>query len=504
MTPEQLKMSILQKAMEGKLVPQDPNDEPASELLKRIKKEKEQLIKEKKIKRDKNESQIFRENGVYYEKFADGRIEKLEVPYEIPESWEWVRLGSVSQIIADGTHKTPHYTESGVKFLSVQNISSGEFTFDKLKFISEEEHKELIKRVKPEKNDILFCRIGTLGKAIKNTLDFDFSIFVSLGLIRLVDDSIVDYVISAMNSPLGTKWIDDNKVGGGTHTYKINLRDIPTFLIPIPPLNEQARIIKMIDFISTKVKTYEENYNQLITLNEEFPEKLRKSILQYAMQGKLVPQDPSDNSVDELLEQIRSEKQKLYKEGKIKKKDLEDHIIFQGKDNLYYENKKGKNVEVDLDFDRHPNWLLQKVSDIFISHPTKSNQIKKTEIKESGEIPVISQSSILVEGYSDDKTKTFKVDKPVIIFGDHTRNIKHIDFDFIVGADGVKILEPIFIDSKFAEYSLLAILHYLKNRGYARHYSYLKEKIIAIPSKSTQKAIVKKIEESFQLLNKIN
>ena len=118
-----------------------------------------------------------------------------------------------------------------------------------MKYITREEHEKLVQRVKPQKDDILFCRIGTLGKAIKCTLDFEFSIFVSLGLLRPVEDTITDYIIMVINSPVGDKWIQENKVGGGTHTFKINLTDIPNMLIPLPPLQEQRRIVKKLQAI---------------------------------------------------------------------------------------------------------------------------------------------------------------------------------------------------------------------------------------------------------------
>ena len=168
-------------------------------------------------------------HNIPYEKVGKNEPVSIadEVPFEIPESWEWVRLGSLMSVISDGTHKTPNYVDKGVPFLSVQNISKGYFDFSKLKYITKEEHEKLIKRVKPEYGDILFCRIGTLGKAIKNTVDFEYSIFVSLGLLRPIEQNIADYIVFAINSPLGDKWIQENKVGGGTHTYKINLVDIP-------------------------------------------------------------------------------------------------------------------------------------------------------------------------------------------------------------------------------------------------------------------------------------
>lgn len=172
-----------------------------------------------------------------------------DVPFDIPSSWKWVTIGDLLSVISDGTHKTPNYVDKGVPFLSVQNISTGSFTFDKIKYISQEEHNELCKRIKPKKGDILLCRIGTLGKAIKNTLDFEFSIFVSLGLLRPINPLLTDFLIMCINSPVGFKWIQENKVGGGTHTFKINLNSIPEMLIPLPPIEEQQRIIDKLETI---------------------------------------------------------------------------------------------------------------------------------------------------------------------------------------------------------------------------------------------------------------
>ena len=246
--PEQIKKSILQYAIHGKLVLQDPKDEPASVLLDKIKAEKQKLIKAGKIKKDKQESYIYKRDNRHYEKIGDKEVDITdEIPFEIPDNWAWTRLGNLVQVLSDGTHKTPQYVAKGVPFLSVQNISSGKFDFTKLKYITQEEHSKLIQRVKPTYNDILFCRIGTLGKAIKCTLDFEFSIFVSLGLIRLVNFSMNDYMIILLNSPFGDRWIQENKVGGGTHTFKLNLVDIPHMLLPIPPIAEQDRIVAKVE-----------------------------------------------------------------------------------------------------------------------------------------------------------------------------------------------------------------------------------------------------------------
>ena len=287
-----------------------------------------------------------------------------EVPFDIPDSWEWVRLGSLLSVISDGTHKTPHYVPDGVPFLSVQNISSGKFDFTKIKYITQEEHQKLIERIKPQKDDILFCRIGTLGKAIKCTLDFEFSIFVSLGLLRPVDISITDYLVFAINSPLGDKWIHDNKVGGGTHTYKINLIDIPRMLIPVPPLEEQKRIFDKLSVFEPLTEEYTTKENTLSILNASFSDILKKSILQEAVQGKLVPQDENDEPASVLLERIRAEKQALIKAGKIKR-DKNESVIFR-RDNSHYEKRGSEVVCIDdeIPFEIPNSWEWVRLKSI--------------------------------------------------------------------------------------------------------------------------------------------
>lgn len=236
--PARLRQSILQEAISGRLVPQDPNDEPATALLQRIREERECLFKVGKIKK--------KDYHIY-------DMSDEEIPFELPQGWAWEKLGNLTEIISDGTHKTPHYVESGIPFLSVQNISGGQLDLSKIKYITQVEHEELIKRVKPQKGDLLICRIGTLGKAIKIYWDFEFSIFVSLGLIRLVDSSLADYISLIINSPIGNSWIQENKVGGGTHTFKINLGDIPNMMLPLPPLAEQQRIVAKIEELFAEI-----------------------------------------------------------------------------------------------------------------------------------------------------------------------------------------------------------------------------------------------------------
>lgn len=179
-----------------------------------------------------------------------------------PQGWDIKTLGEVCEKITDGTHKTPTYKLSGIPFLSIQNISKGYFDLSNVKYISHEEHIELTKRCEPKLNDILFCRIGTLGKAIKNTLDFEFSIFVSLALIRLKDKSTTDYVVNVLNSRYIADWIDKNKVDG-VHTSKVNLNTLKTMPVPLPPLEIQEQIVNHVEKKQAKITSLQEKYKAL-------------------------------------------------------------------------------------------------------------------------------------------------------------------------------------------------------------------------------------------------
>ena len=240
--PDDLKKSILQYAVQGKLVPQDPADEPASVLLERIRTEKEKLIKAGKIKRDKHESVIFRRDNSYYEK-VDG-IERCiddELPFEIPESWEWCRLGTILQKLTDGTHSTPKYTARGIPFISVKDISSGKISFESTKFISEEEHELLASRCDPHRDDILLTKVGTTGIPVLVDTDRPFSIFVSVAQLRFSTELLDKFfLIYLLKSPLVQTQCRENTKGVGNKNWV--MRDIANTLICIPPLAEQKRI----------------------------------------------------------------------------------------------------------------------------------------------------------------------------------------------------------------------------------------------------------------------
>ena len=313
-----IRNKILDLAMRGQLTEQLPEDGTAAELYQQIQAEKQRLFKEGKIKKDNPLPEI----------------SKDEISFEIPNNWKWVRLGKIVQQITDGTHKTPTYQETGIPFLSVKNISGGFLDMSDIKFISTDEHNELIKRCKPEKDDILICRIGTLGKAIRIDTDVDFSIFVSLGLVKTGNRILSDYIVSAINSGYGSGWIQSVKAGGAMHAYKINLSDLNRFLFPLPPLDEQKRIIERITELFSILDTIDE----LQTQYADDLTALKSKLIDGAIQGKLTEQLPEDGTAEELYQQIQAEKQRLISEGKIKKEKplteiSEEEIPFDIPDN---------------------------------------------------------------------------------------------------------------------------------------------------------------------------
>ena len=247
--PDLLKKSILQDAVQGKLVPQDPNDEPASILLDRIRAEKQRLIKEGKIKKDKNESVIFRRDNSHYEK-RNGKEVCIdeEIPFEIPLNWCWCRLGTILTKITDGTHSTPKYTVSGVPFISVKDISSGYIDFSNTKYISADEHQLLSSRCDPRRDDILLTKVGTTGIPVLVETDEEFSLFVSVAQLRFSTELLdKHYLIYLLKSPLVQIQCQENTRGVGNKNWV--MKDIVNTLIAIPPLSEQHRIVEYLNTI---------------------------------------------------------------------------------------------------------------------------------------------------------------------------------------------------------------------------------------------------------------
>ena len=346
MTAQQLKNSILQMAVQGKLVPQDPNDEPASVLLERIRAEKERLIKEKKIKREKNPSVIFKgADNTPYEKIGD-EVRSLadEVPFDIPDSWEWVRLGTVIEL-QSGQDMTPDkYNDcgKGIPYITgASNIENGIVLINRWTEYG---------RAFAYCGDILLTCKGTVG-TMAVLQEPQVHIARQIMAIRPISELYVPYIQLVLDT-----LVENLKAAAKSMIPGIAREDVLQSLFPVPPVSEQKRIVQKVSDLSPCLEQYAAADTKLLSLNTAFSEALKKSILQEAVQGKLVPQDPSDEPAEALLERIRAEKQRLIKEGKIKK-DKHESVIFR-RDNSHYEKLDGveRCIDDELPFEIPETW----------------------------------------------------------------------------------------------------------------------------------------------------
>ena len=340
----ELKALILQLAVQGKLTAkwreENPDVEPASELLKKIQVEKGRLVNEKKIKRD----------NTLLPTISD------EMPFKLPKSWMWCKMIDICKLITDGTHHTPKYQNDGIPFLSVKDMSGGFLNFENTRFVSKETHKELMKRCHPEKNDILLTKVGTTGIAISIDTDREFSIFVSVALLKIFSNHLFSKFLEyCINSPFIKLQSEEGTEGVGNKN--LVLRKIKAFDIPLPPLKEQHAIVTTVNQLFVEVEQLEQLTKERIQLKHNFAasalhrlvkagningewaavqqhfhtffnekpnvKKLRETILQLAVQGKLTThwrkENPGVEPATELLKRITAEKQELVNNGKIKK-----------------------------------------------------------------------------------------------------------------------------------------------------------------------------------------
>ena len=380
MNGKQLKNSILQWAIQGKLVPQDSNDEPASVLLEKIRQEKERLIKEKKIKRDKNASIIYRgEDNSYYEKIlATGEVKCIdeEIPFEIPSSWSWARLLNVSIYIQRG--KSPKYSPIKKYPVVAQKCNQwAGFSIDKAQFIEPESlSKYAIERILQDE-DLMWnsTGLGTLGRmAVYYAKLNPYELAVAdshVTVIRLFKPFVSPlFFYFYFVSPTVQSVIED-KSDGSTKQKELSTTTVCNYLVPIPPRNEQTRIISKVTSLLPVIEKYGTQQEKLENLNRTINEQIKKSVLQEAIQGKLVPQIAEEGTAQKLLEQIKAEKQKLVKEGKLKKSALNDSVIYRGDDNKYYTINRNEKICIDdeIPFGIPDTWKWCRLGTLF-SHCT--------------------------------------------------------------------------------------------------------------------------------------
>ena len=351
MDTKALRQKILDLAIRGKLVPQDPNDEPASVLLERIREQKQQMVKEGKLKKKdiKNDSVIFvGEDNLHYEKFADGSVKCIEdeIPFELPEGWCWSRLVSLTAIITKGASpkwQGVDYTSSGTMFITSENVGVETLLLESPKFLPEKIN-EIQPRSILETHDILTNIVGaSIGRTCEYTLVDSANTNQAVAIIRLIAIDMVSYVVKCLNSDYCVNLMFANQVN--VARANLSLSSLANFLIPIPPLKEMYRIIAHLDCSLrhiSGIQSSEDELRQLILFT-------KTKILDLAIRGKLVPQDPNDEPASVLLERIRAEKEELIKQGKIKR-DKKESVIFKGEDNSYYVRQDTHTEAIDEQF----------------------------------------------------------------------------------------------------------------------------------------------------------
>ena len=396
MNGKQLKNSILQWAIQGKLVSQDPNDEPASVLLEKIRGEKERLIKEKKIKRDKNASIIYRgEDNSYYEKFlATGEVKCIdeEIPFEIPVGWMWCRLKHIcsmqagkniyaNKIFSDKSDSHPYRCVGGNGLRGyTENFNS-------------HGHYSIIGR----QGALCGCVNIEKGKfyATEHAVVVD--------TYEILSPLFMYYFLTALNL---------NKYATATAQPGLAVSNVLEVMCPLPPLNEGERIIEKLSLLIPLIENYNVFQEKQDILNDSIKKQLKKSVLQEAIQGKLVPQIAEEGTAQELLEQIKTEKQKLVKEGKLKKSALASSVIFRGDDNKYWE-KNGKNVvciDEEIPFEIPSSWIWCRMGDCvsiiggyaFKSYDLKSSLgIRVIRISDISEKGLVNKNIVKYNGNED-------------------------------------------------------------------------------------------------------
>ncbi len=447
MTPQELKNSILQLAIQGKLVEQRPEEGTGEELYQQIQAEKQRLIKEGKLKKEKPLPEITED----------------EKPFDIPESWKWVRLGEISQLLDGNKLNGPSYPYLEAKYLrgiaEAKYLNNGRFiTKGTWAILVDGENSGEVFEIKED---------GYLGSTFK---------------VLYISGSLYSYYVLFFLS-LHKAYFRNNKKGAAIPHLNKELFFNMTF--PLPPLAEQKRIVAKIEELLPYIERYEKAWNKLEELNKRFPTDLQKSILQLAIQGKLVEQRPEEGTAEELYQQIQAEKQRLIKEGKIKKEKPLPEI-----------------TEDEIPFDIPESWFWTKIESVTYTVGNRENQIQTKEILPEGDFPVVSQGQSLIDGYTNQREKVIH-NLPLVMFGDHTRNVKYIDFPFVIGADGTKFHKCILVYPKFLYYWMIYASGQLRNRGYARHYVLLKQQLIPLPPLAEQKRIVAKIEELMPLCEKL-
>ena len=452
MDTKKLRQKILDLAIRGKLVPQDPNDEPASVLLERIRAEKEQLIKEGKIKRSKKSAAS---DTSHYE----------NVPFEVPESWRWVNIMEVLVKLTDGTHHSPkNYPKGKYKYITAKNIKNEGIVLDGVTYVDDETHHEIFCRCNPEYGDILYIKDGaTTGVVAINNLEEEFSLLSSVALLKPSKLISNKYLFYYLQSSYCYESVRSSMKGVGI--TRITLKQIADWDVPIPPMEEQHRIVEYIDSLFAQIDLIAKDTATL----KLFLEKCKHSILNLAIAGKLVPQDPSDEPAIKPLTRINPS--------------------YKPCDNRHYRNvPKG--------------WAVCTFGDILEYEQPQQYIVNSTDYSDEYEIPVLTAGKSFIIGKTNEKSGICK-HLPVIIFDDFTTDLKYVDFPFKVKSSAMKILHAKGnVNPKYVAYlmSVTRLVGDTHKRYWISEYSKIP---IMLPPVNEQERIVSLIEKIYDRLDKI-
>jgi type I restriction enzyme S subunit len=530
MDGKQLKNCILQWAIQGKLVPQNPKDEPASKLLERIALARHSERSEESSKRSKKtskgqSSRIYRENGSWYEQVGTATPKDIsdEIPFEIPENWAWTNINSIARIVTDGEHLTPQRVDSfqGFYLLSARNILDGKISLDSVDYVDQSEYNRIANRCNPSRNDILISCSGSVGRVAVVNDDNCYVMVRSAAMIRVVElDSY--YIMYALQSPCLQEQIQSkSKQTAQANLFQAAIRSL---FIPIPPLAEQKRIVAKLEQVLPLAEEYGAAQEQLDKLNKELPEALKKSILQEAIQGKLVPQNPKDEPAQKLLERItvaRSESSQP-KGAKSKKSTPTSRIYCEN--GTWYEqigNAEPKDITDEIPFDIPTSWVWcrfnsicdiarggspRPIQDYLTDSPEGYNWIKIGDTEKGGKYINSTKERIKPEGL----TKTRLIHKGDFLL----TNSMSFGRPYISNIDGC-IHDGWLVISILGNAFVPDYLYYLLSSQYAYrqfcgrvagavvknlNIDKVAESLIPLPPLAEQKRIVAKLEQLFKVL----
>ena len=479
-----LKAKILDLAVRGKLTEQRPEDGSAAELLARVREEKQRLIAAGKIKKEKPLPEITED----------------EKPFNIPAGWEWCRLPELCiKAITDGTHNSPPQQRQGdFLYITAKNIKDNGIDLTNVSYVTREIHNQIYARCNPEKGDVLLTKDGTIGIATVNNLDYPFSMLSSIALIKPVTQLLPWYLTYVLRSPYWqTLMHSDSK---GSALRRIILEQINSFIVPLPPLAEQKRIVEKIEAIFEQADIIEENRLALKTAVRH----TKSRVLDLAVRGKLTEQRPEEGSAEELLERIREEKQRLIAEGKLKKEKPLPEI-----------------TEEEIPFDIPAGWKWVRLGEIGTWQAGCTPDTTRKDFYENGTIPWIN-SADLTDGYIDTIThyvteKAFTEKKMRL---NKTGAVCVAMYGATIGKTGILTVDATTnqavcvcnllssMDSKYLFYFLQFHKPFFVMKGFGGAQPNIsKEKIentpFPLPLLAEQKRIVEKIEQIFDTLDTI-